>query len=126
MKAIKFYIYAVWYTPTLFLHEVAHAFMQLVLGGGMSTIKFEFSLKDGRIEGTCCRSSFLSKKDALVSIAPIIVPVITILLLIVNFNVFGIILLYQLSTIKVLLPSKHDIDCAKKTLKDPFWSLTEP
>lgn len=125
MKAIRFYLGVIWNFPTLIMHELAHAFVSFILGGGLSKITFEVSIDKNKIEGTCAGRRFLSKKDALVSWAPVIVPIITLALMFVNSEVFGLIFVYQLSTINLLMPSDQDLESAKKTLVDPFWSLTE-
>ena len=125
MKVIKFYLKVGWNFPILIIHELAHAFMVFILKGGFSKISFHVSYKRGIIEGVCIRSAFLDKRDALVSYAPVIVPIITLLLMFTNPLIFGLIFLYQWSTIKILMPSNQDLESARKTLINPFWMVTE-
>lgn len=126
IKNIKFWVLIGWNIPAVFVHEFMHFFAALVLGRGISSISIKVEKKNYILDGTCYFSASHNKyKDIIITMAPIITLPISIMMMIVNVEVFALVTVYFISTISFTFPSNEDMESAEKSYNNPYWRITK-
>lgn len=104
--------YNIYATPSLFIHELSHAIVALLMFRGVTGIMVHRNRTEGKIYGLVvlksgCRNRF---EQVLFSMAPLFSILFFLLMGIFVSNMFLFVTLYQLTTPFVSLPSSGDID----------------
>jgi len=111
MKNLIYIIIGIFGLPALFIHELSHVIMFILLGKPIKSIEFNITNKEKFFYNACvnsykCKSLFTT---VLTSLSPLLVWIILIILSF--FYTFPIyIIIYFVLCFNVMLPSKCDFD----------------